>query len=149
MNTKRLTIKSISIILIAAFVCQDFAYAAPEIGRLALSLAPVVRVNLSPSVAKIDQVWQAERIRHQSVGGLQQVKPKMLYLLQDAHTNESAQLNIAKSIESILQTENISMVFLEAGTGDDSLSDLRSLASLEKRQQVAKSYLTRGHIQEI
>ncbi len=147
MNSKRLTIKSISIILIAAFVCQDFAHAAPEIGQLALSLTPVVRVSLPPSVATIHEVWRAERIRHQSVGGLQQVKPKMLYLLQDAHTNESAQLNIAKSIESILRTEKIRTVFLEAGTGDDSLTDLRSLASLAKRKQVAKSSLTRGTIQ--
>ena len=70
-------------------------------------------------------------------------------LIQDAHTNNSGQLNEAKLLDILYsQKKNLSnYIFLEAGSGSESLSFLRKYASLEKRQQVAKSFLLQAKLQ--
>ncbi len=75
--------------------------------------------------------------------------PACVILIQDAHTNNSGQLNEAKLLDILYsQKKNLSnYIFLEAGSGNESLSFLRKYASLEKRQQVAKSFLLQAKLQ--
>src|SRR3989344_8902186 len=47
-----------------------------------------------------------------------------LFLIQDAHLNESAQLNLSSALETILGAEKLKYVFLEGGYGDVSLGFL-------------------------
>lgn len=75
------------------------------------------------------------------------VPGRTLFLIQDAHTNESAQRNISKILNYLIEKEKITTVFLEAGTGDDSLSDLRPLATAQKRKDVSDRFLRKGWIQ--
>ena len=70
----------------------------------------------------------------------------LVYLIQDAHTNPSAQINIAKTLELLIEKEKISTVYLEGGFGDVSLNDFKSKADLGKRKQVGMHYLRQGEL---
>jgi hypothetical protein len=72
---------------------------------------------------------------------------KTIILIQDAHTNNSGQINVAKTLDLIFKKDPIKYVFLEAGSGNESLSFLRKYASEEKRKDVAKSFLINGKLQ--
>lgn len=72
---------------------------------------------------------------------------KTLILIQDAHTNDSGQLNLAKTLDLILQKDPMHYIFLEAGSGDVSLSFLRKYADKAKRKRVAGVFLRRGELQ--
>ena len=70
---------------------------------------------------------------------------KTLILIQDAHTNPSAQFNIAKSLDRILdKDQDFKLVFLEAADGSDSLSFLRKYGTESKRTQAAGSFVQKG-----
>ena len=69
-----------------------------------------------------------------------------LYLIQDAHTNESCQSNISKILELLLKKQSSPYLFLEAGTGDDSLTYLRGKGLLEARRAVGHRWLQRGEL---
>ncbi|MBI4432774.1 MAG: dihydrodipicolinate synthase family protein [Candidatus Omnitrophica bacterium] len=148
-------LKSIALVLVFAFIVQDLSYAAPEILR-----GPATPFSLPSSLGTIEE--------RQEFSG----RPSII-LIQDAHVNESAQKNIAKIIDivfssplsfrakreisskedfSALRPRNDRMgdaryVFLEAGSGNDSLSFLRKYAPLETRKRIADKYLNQGLIQ--
>jgi len=140
---------SISTALIFSFLLQELSYANPDIKSVDLSFGPKFsnELKIPRSIAVVEDTFLADAVRHQNVGGLKQESFKTIYLLQDAHVNESAQKNIAKTLDHILQKEPVKYVFLEAGSGNDSLSVLRKYADLEKRVEVAKSFLKKGYIQ--
>ena len=139
--SRRYFLKFISAALVISFVGQEIGFAAPD----GMAPKPLAKFNFSlpESVALIDEKYTAPN------------GDKSIILIRDAHTNESAELNIAKAIDLILKDNgkskiengNIKHVFLEAGTGNDSLSYLRRFATPEKREQVARSFLRRGLIQ--
>ncbi len=136
MSKTRTILRLISAILIHTFILNEAVFAAPELQTLNISFAKpfALGMNIPHSVALVEDTWK--------VPG----NDKIIFLLQDAHTNESGQANIAKALDLILQKEKVKYVFLEAGTGDDSLSYLREKAPLERRQQVANSYLKKGEL---
>ncbi|MBI4433054.1 MAG: hypothetical protein HY592_06230 [Candidatus Omnitrophica bacterium] len=93
-------------------------------------------------------------------------------LIQDAHTNTSGQLNLAKILDTLLSSRAQTLssraqsrdqadsstahgltqaslgmtpyVFLEAGFGDDSLSFLRKYGTTQQRKDIAMRYLRQG-----
>ncbi len=141
MNNKRI-IKYVSIFLVFAFFSEQLALAAPGqvLGEAGISSSTVSQNNVGlkfgipESIAVVDDSYLAEG------------SDKTIILIQDAHTNTSAQLNIARVLDIILSKQSITNIFLEAGEGDMSLSDLRS-APLAKRKQVGLKYLKKGILQ--
>jgi len=117
-------LRAVSLLLLAAMLCQDLAYANSEIKLALPSLAVPLRLDLPESVARIEESFRP------------QTSDTVIYLIQDAHTNPSAQVNIAKTLEILLENEKVRTVYLEGGFGDVSLNDFRSKAVLEKRKQV-------------
>jgi hypothetical protein len=71
---------------------------------------------------------------------------KLLIHIQDAHTNFSAQKNLAAFLESLIQHYGVDLVFVEGGTGNDSLSFLREYASPQTRKREAMRFLKKGEI---
>jgi len=142
----RVVFKAISFALAVSFLLQDIVFADPDLKpiswqwnneahaskRWAKSLLP----NLPESVVVIEDAWKAPV----SAG-------KLVYLIQDAHTNTSGQLNSAKTLDYLFHNSELKYIFLEAGSGNESLSFLRKYASLEKRKQVAESFLRQGKLQ--
>ncbi|MFT7638045.1 MAG: hypothetical protein ACI9Y8_001832, partial [Candidatus Omnitrophota bacterium] len=141
MNNTRI-IKYISIFLVFAFFSEQLAVAAPGPASANIQIPPnstyqnslKFEYDIPESIAVVDDSYLAEG------------SDKTIILIQDAHTNVSAQLNIARALSFILDQENISNIFLEAGVGDMSLSALRE-APLAKRKEVGLKYLKKGVLQ--
>jgi len=118
-NIPKMLMRAMALVLAFAFFLEQLAMAAPMTG------APWINrfkkqgmdLNLPASVAIVDEVYKArpKSPSHPS---------KTIYLIQDTHTNESAQMNSARTLDAILSKEKVRYVFLEAGQGDLSLSFL-------------------------
>ena len=133
-SLQRPFLKSVSLVLVQAFLFQQIAFAAPELTPVKVDIfeKPLVHFKLPESVALIEDAYK--------VPG----SSKTVILFQDAHTNESAQLNLARALDTVIKRQKVKYVFSEAGVGDNSLGFLRSQAALEKRKQVAMAYLRKG-----
>ncbi|HXV18881.1 MAG TPA: methyltransferase domain-containing protein, partial [Candidatus Omnitrophota bacterium] len=129
-------LRVISALLLFSFFSQEISHANPELfkttARMSVSL-PLFEVPSSVAVIEESREFSGE---------------KAIVLIQDAHTNESAQINIAKVLGSVFEAnKDIRTVFLEAGTGDDSLSYLREGSTREQRERIASAYLKKAWIQ--
>jgi len=109
-------LKIIAAIVANVFCLQQLAFAAPDLklNELSLFQKPLYRFQLPQSVALIEEEYRAPAHR----GPGTRLPAKTIILIQDAHTNDSAQINTAKALDTILQTEKIRHIFLEAGTGN-------------------------------
>ena len=162
-------VKLVSLLLLHAFFFEQLAYANPDLKPIewkivddshekSLSWARKTLPLIPESVATLEDAYHAP-----SDG-------RTVILIQDAHTNDSGQINIAKTLDIILRqrtdkvvghpreggdqnlsadsrlrgNDDVRFVFTEAAIGDNSLSFLRKYARLEKRRQVATSYLKQG-----
>jgi len=126
-----------------AFLLQQVAFAAPGAGSLSLFRGRGASLSfLFPdSIATIEDVYDAGRVN------LHSGEERRIFLIQDAHTNESGQMNIARALDVILEAEGIDHVFTEAGQGDNSLSFIKDLADRKTRERVLQSYLRKGLLQ--
>jgi len=135
MKRSKKVLRTLSFILLQTFVAQQISYAdvlTPLVARQELQSKPEVGLKFSDSVASIEDAYKN--------GG-----DKLFYLMQDAHTNESGQYNLAKSLGTILDKEkDLKYVFTEAGYGDDSVSFLKPFRKPEDRDRVARSYIKKG-----
>ena len=132
----RRTNRLISILILTSFLIEQASFAAdlkPQAVNLFQSQKLELDFNLPESVASIEDSWKGSDSN------------QTIFLLQDAHTNESGQINLAKTLDTLLKEEKgLKYIFVEAGVGDDSLSFLRKYSSLDKRKQVATEYLKKG-----
>lgn len=136
MYSMRRTNHLISILILTSFLIEQASFAA-DLKPQAVNLFQSQKLNLSfqfpESVATIEDSWKS------------QDSDKTIFLLQDAHTNESGQINLSKTLDTLFKEEgDLKYIFVEAGVGDDSLSFLRKYASHEGRKQVANQYLKKG-----
>jgi hypothetical protein len=118
--------------LTVTFAAQGVVWAAP-VSAAALPSAPQVRFELPPAAALIDD-------RYSAPGA-----DKLVVLIQDAHTNESGQMNLARALERILPAENIRTVFTEAAAADSDMTpDALKTGFLADRERVGQAYLRKG-----
>ncbi|MFA6383870.1 MAG: hypothetical protein WCY10_00705 [Candidatus Omnitrophota bacterium] len=66
--------------------------------------------------------------------------------IQDAHCNYEAQKNLAQILDFLVKEKKLRLVMVEGGTGDVSLSFLRSFADKKTREEIADKYLREGKI---
>jgi len=66
--------------------------------------------------------------------------------IQDVHVHYEAQKNLANILDKLVKENGLRLILVEGGSGDTSLSFLRSEASKEKRLEVAEKYLKLGKI---
>ncbi len=131
-------LKVVSSLLVYTFICEQLAFANPDLSAIKLDLfaKPKVDLGIPESVATVEDAFVGTG------------SPKTIYLIQDAHTNTSGQFNVAKTLDLLFQkNKQLKYVFLEAGQGDESLSFLRQYASLEKRKQASEAFLRQGKLQ--
>ncbi len=130
------SLRIVSLIVIHSFLLEQLSFAAPAIpSKLDLFAKPNVDLGIPASVATIEDAWFASA-----------PKGKTVYLIQDAHTNFSGQLNVAKALDLLIK-EKTKYVFLEAGSGDESLSFLRKYADLKDRQRLSECFLRQARLQ--
>ena len=146
MRRTKSTLRAISFILLQTFIAQQVSWADVTPSKTNIFSKPEVGLKIPASVARIEDAWKADKTESGTQSTIHHPPSTILiYLLQDAHTNESGQYNLAKALDIILEKEkDLKFVFTEAGVGDNSLTHLKSLKSLKERTQIAKSYVKKG-----
>ena len=71
---------------------------------------------------------------------------KTIFYIQDIHCQYDAQLNEADIISFLQKKHELNLILVEGGSGNVNLSHLRSLASMERRREVADDFLKKGKI---
>lgn len=66
--------------------------------------------------------------------------------IQDAHANYVSQKHLAGILDYLIRAHGLTLVLVEGGSRNDSLSYMRAYAPLEKRKQVAEEFLQSGKI---
>lgn len=135
-STYRLLLRSVATFLLCAITSQEVSWAAAEV------MPDIMKFSSNPFSFSIPA-----SVAQKSQPFISADSDKSLILIQDAHVNESAQRNIAKILDIVSKKNKTTTVFLEAGTGNDSLSYLRQFASLKKRKEVAEIFLKKGLVQ--
>src|SRR3990167_8942967 len=131
-------LRSVALLLIATFFLQDISW-ADAIHAGAIHESPLQKIlhdpthlKISPSIANITEIFKSPRKGSGTA--------PLLIHIQDAHTNLSAQDNLANVLEELIQKYKLKTVFIEGGAEDDSLTFLRKLADKRGRERVAKKY---------
>jgi len=128
-------LRPIAIAVVLAFSAEQAAFAAPAVPTIMpASLKPSMNFKLPQSVAVVDDAYKAPG------------DAKLLILIQDAHTNDSGQMNVAKALSEILPQEKIDTVFTEADSGDVSLNYIKPLVSQDVREKVGRQMVRRGEL---
>ncbi|GEM_PF-3737732 len=134
---RRFGLRLIAAILAGAFTFSEAAHAAPVLpspGTVAASLAR------DPSVFEVPADYSRLREIHRGSNGL------FLIHVQDAHSNLSGQENLAAALDAIMENYHVSLVLVEGGSRDDSLTVIKQVASPATWKRVAKSFLIEGKI---
>lgn len=133
-RTPRTGLRIFSLILTAAFAVQEAAWAAPvvSVSMSAPTSIPEVGFRIPESVAMIEDGWKAP------------AGSKTVFLIQDAHTNESGQMNMAKTLDIMIPAEGISTVYTEGADQDVSLAFLKEFFSKEAIHDASLKFVRRG-----
>lgn len=125
-------VRAISFAIAVAFLAQELVWAAPlSLARPASVPMPSVAFKVPASAGIVDDFFKAQ-------------DPKLIVLIQDAHTNDSAQFNAARILEEVLRAERARLVFTEADHGDVSLDYLKKYFDASTLREVAGSFVRKG-----
>ncbi len=111
---------------------------APAIAE-AQSITPVEQVPLTIENLRIP-------VQHGSLKETFSSREPIIIHIQDAHANYEAQKHLAGILEHLIQAHGLSLILVEGGSRNDSLSYMRAYAPLDKRKQVAEDFLKSGKI---
>ncbi len=112
-------LKLIALFVVLTFVGQQCLWTAPAISFSSNVLPATIDspIQIPASIGLIDEVHVTP------------VQDKTIYLIQDPHTNDAGQMNVARMlIDLFRQQPDLKYIFLEAGQGDESF-DLTSQAN--------------------
>lgn len=85
-------------------------------------------------------------VGHGSLKKTYAAREPIIVHIQDAHANYEAQKHLSGILEYLIVTHGLSLVLVEGGSRNDSLSYMRSYAPLAKRKEVAEEFLKSGKI---
>jgi hypothetical protein len=100
--------------------------------------SPLADLKIPSNIGNIKEIFESQKpdLNNQ----------QLVIQIQDAHCNYEAQKNLAQILEYLIIERNLKLILVEGGSGDVSLSFLRSYADKNKREQVADKYLRQGKI---
>ena len=130
-----LKLRVVSAFLVLSFSFEQVSFAAGDLKPKQFDLFEKTSIHfkLSESIASVEDTYKAPD------------SDKLVYLLQDAHTNNSGQINLSKTLDILLKEEkDLKYLFIEAGTRNVSLSYLRNFSTLEQRKEASLSSLKKG-----
>ncbi|HXV19242.1 MAG TPA: hypothetical protein VD883_04105, partial [Candidatus Omnitrophota bacterium] len=140
-NTRNPILRSIALTLVVAFALQEAAHAAPVNSLSASALAQPQNVIVQdPSRFEVPSEFAYLREVHKGSDGT------LIIHIQDAHTNLSGQENLAKALDEIMSKYKVSLVLVEGGSKDDTLTAIKEVAPAEVWKRVAKNFLVEGKI---
>ena len=139
-------LRKTALILLLCLFFEQISYAYPEAHPLqwdaqaAMSRAWAKNyLNGLPSeIASLEDAHQAP------------ASNRVIILLQDAHTNYSAQTAITQTLDFLFKKDtDLNYVFMEAASGDASLSFLRDFGPIVSRKRASDSLLRQGLLQAV
>lgn len=143
MKRHHFAIKAISFVLAFKIALADVVYAAPieHVGDAwAKHVSPSQALLQDP--AKFEAPLDFSTLKEIHAGG----KSTFIVHIQDAHANLSGQQNLAGALDELMSKYKISLVLVEGGTRDDSLTPIKKLATPDVWKRVAKKFLIEGKI---
>ncbi len=146
------SVKGVSLIVVCLFASQQVALAVPS-GSISATLSQALQTNLKidspllqsdilqdPSAIQIPlQFTNVEEVYRGTNG-------KLIIHIQDAHTNYSGQIHLAKTLDDLMAKYGISLVLAEGGYGDASLSSIRNALPKNDMKMAAHRLLMDGMI---
>lgn len=139
-HRKGLILRVVSAVITAAFGVQEMAWAAPMAMPAGTTPMPAVEFKIPASAGMMDDYYRAAR----PSGDKENQTGKLIVLVQDAHTNDSAQFNAARILNDVLKAEKIRLIFTEADHGNVSLSYLQKYFDSRTLEKVAASFVRKG-----
>ncbi|MBF0254352.1 MAG: hypothetical protein HQL11_04435, partial [Candidatus Omnitrophica bacterium] len=131
----------LALVLCVAFLGGEFVFAAPRATTASHpSGASIISRNLGldPATARVEQVFSPKDLNQSN---------RTIYLLQDAHTNASGQLNLSGALDQLFGIRpELRHIFIEAGSGDNSIAYVRRYGDTEARRRLALQYLRKGEL---
>lgn len=85
-------------------------------------------------------------VQHGSIKDTYQGHEPIIIHIQDAHAQYEAQKHLSGILEHLIVMHGLSLVLVEGGSRNDSLSYMRAYAPLAKRKEVAEEFLKSGKI---
>ncbi len=113
--------------------------AAPSFGSETAPEAPIEKSPLTLENLRIP-------VQHGSLKETFSAREPIIVHIQDAHANYEAQKHLSGILDYLIRAHDLSLILVEGGSRNDSLSYMREYAPLEKRQQVAEEFLKAGKI---
>ena len=136
MKNQRTLFKAIACALAISFCAQEIALAAPVEN---IPLIPA-DARMDPTRFEVPSEFAVLKEVHKGTQGT------FIIHVQDAHSNLSGQQSLADGLDYILSNYGVSLVLVEGGSADVSLTPLKELAPPEIWKRVAKSFLMQGKI---
>ena len=134
-------IKTVALVLVAAFAVTDISYAAPaDAVQNLFPPSPLEVLLKDPAQLDVPSEFASLKEVHKGTNG------QLIIHIQDAHSNLSGQENLAKALDKIMEKYKVSLVLVEGGTRDDTLTSIKPLASPEVWKKVARQFLSEGKI---
>lgn len=112
---------------------------APSFESAPLPEAPAEPIPLTIESVRIPT-------QHGTLKETYSAREPLIIHIQDAHANYEAQKHLAGILEYLIRTHGLSLILVEGGSRNDSLSYMRAYAPLEKRKKVAEDFLKSGKI---
>jgi len=113
--------------------------AAPALPSESVAEVPLEQIPLTLESLRIP-------VQHGSIKETYSAKEPIIIHIQDAHANYEAQKHLSGILEYLIRAHGLSLVLVEGGSRNDSLSYMRAYAPLEKRKSVAEEFLKSGKI---
>jgi hypothetical protein len=144
-RTKKLGhLRAVAVLIILTFTAQEFSYANPELGTLtpphAVPVASLSEVIQNPS--KLDVPFDFATLKEFHAG----TNGKLIIHIQDAHSNYSGQMSLAKTLDRFMSIYDQNLVLTEGASKDVTLTPLKSLADKKNWNIVARRFLQDGVI---
>ena len=133
-------LKSLSLLVAFSFLLSDLSYCAPMEAISKLSINPLEALAQNPTRFEAPLDFSALKEIHQGSNG------KLIIHIQDAHSNYSGQKNRAATLDKIMTQYGVSLVLVEGGAHDGTLTPIRNIVPKDICERTAKSLLLEGQI---
>lgn len=144
LQSNRLALKSIALLLAAAFLGQDLAFSAFETPSLA---RPESFRPEAPSTRAFDPMALDVPLENVTVKeAFRGRSGKLVIHIQDAHTNLSGQQNLARAIDRVMKRHGLTTVYAEGASSDVTLDGLKKIIAPERLPLAAERFLRDGMI---
>jgi hypothetical protein len=103
----------------------------------AFTNTPLKNFQIPSQFGTVKEIFEAQN---------SQASSPIIIQIQDAHCNYEAQKNLAAILDYLAREKKLRLIMVEGGSGDVSLSFLRTFAGKKAREDIADKYLRDGKI---